>query len=187
MPEAMIIDPLIATAAAGFLALLFARAAWHKASQFLVFTGVMSDYRILPDAVLVPAAALLIGLETVVAIGLVPEVSRPFAAVAGAGLLCIYAVAMIAPLMQGRTEISCGCGGPIDQLSWSLVVRNILLIGLLMVLTLLPSGRSMTWTDLVIVPVAVLAAWLLFEAIEHIVRTAGHIRFLRSSIHSEVH
>ena len=36
------LDPLIVAVTSGFIALLFARAAYHKASDFLVFTGTLS-------------------------------------------------------------------------------------------------------------------------------------------------
>ncbi|TJY42665.1 DoxX family membrane protein [Cohnella pontilimi] len=46
------------------------------------------------------------------------------------GLLILYTLAIIANLLRNRVDISCGCGGILGNhnISWSLVVRNFVLV-----------------------------------------------------------
>jgi hypothetical protein len=180
------LDPLIVATASGFIALLFARAAFHKVSDFLVFTGTLSDYRIVPEALLTTVTAVLIVLEVLVAGGVLWSVTRPVAALVGAGLLTAYAAAMAVPLSQGRTEISCGCGGAADQLSWSLLGRNALLAAVALIGALPALDRDLAWFDFVSIPLGVLAMWLILEAAEQTMQTGAHIRSMRAKANKEV-
>lgn len=180
------LDPLLVATASGFIALLFARAAYHKASDFLVFTGTLSDYRIVPETLLTTVTAALIVLEVVVAGGILWSATRPAAALLGAGLLAAYAMAMAVPLSQGRTEISCGCGGAADQLSPALLVRNGILVMVALLASLPIAARPLTWFDYISIPLGVLTLWLILEAAEQTMQTGAHIRSMRAKANKEV-
>ncbi len=186
MLEALTLDPLLVATASGFIALLFARAAYHKASDFLVFTGTLSDYRIVPEQLLTTVTMALIVLEVIVAGGLLWSTTRPVAALLGAGLLAVYAMAMAVPLSQGRTEISCGCGGAADQLSYALLGRNAVLTAVALFASLPMTERALSWFDYMAIPLGVLAMWLILEAAEHTLQTAAHIRSIRAKANKEV-
>lgn len=179
------LDPLLTVMAAGFTALLFARAALHKIREFVAFTGTLSDYRILPESMLSPAAAGLIVTELAIAAGLLWSETRPYAALAGAGLLALYAVAMAIPLSQGRTEISCGCGGPTDHLSPALLIRNGVLAAIALMAACSLTGRELTWIDMVSLPLGVITLWFILEAAEQALQNAAYIRAMNSRLRSE--
>ena len=185
MPGLPQLDPALAAVAAGFIALLLVRAAFHKATDFVAFTGTLSDYRILPDTLVTPAAVMLAVVEAGLALGLLWSETRPYAGVLSAGLLAVYAAAMAGPLMQGRTEISCGCGGPTDHLSPALLIRNGLL-GLIALAAAAPvTARALGWFDMASVPMAVLVLWLILETAEQALQNQAYITALNSRLKSE--
>lgn len=121
---------LAALAAMVFIALLFLRAAMHKAQDYGRFLGFLADYRLVPEALLAALARGLIGLEfAVVALLIWPPVAM-YGAMGAFALLGLYALAMAINLLRGRTLIECGCGGSGQPLSWLLVVRNCTLMAL---------------------------------------------------------
>ncbi len=181
-----VLDPLLVVTAAGFTALLLARAALHKAGDFLAFTGTLADYRLLPEWALSPATMLLIVLEGAIAAGLMWSATRPMAGLAAAGLLAFYAAMMAIPLSQGRTEISCGCGGPTDHLSASLLGRNGVLVAIALVAAAPLNERVLTWLDIVSLPLAVITLWFILEAAEQALQNGAYIRSLKSRLRSEV-
>ena len=150
------IDPLLLKVFAFGFAALFIGAAWHKLSSLDRFEAILRDYRLLPAFVsrpltmLIPAIELMLGLSWIS--GLLPRIT----ALASASLLATYALAMGINLLRGRIYIDCGCGfGASTEneqaLSWSLVARNFLLIGLA-VLSLVPvAGRNLGIADYVVV------------------------------------
>ena len=75
--------------------------------------------RLLPWAELVTAGLLLL-----------PATARLGALTAGL-LLLVFAAAMAINILRGRTAIDCGCfvGFTRQRIGWSLVVRNLLLVG----------------------------------------------------------
>lgn len=113
-----------------FLSLLFARAAWHKIGEFTEFTGFVADYQLLPQQLVVPASMLIVGAEVlVVALQLVPG-GQVFGLLLGMAMLTLYGLSMAINIQRGRTSIECGCGGAVQPLSWSLVLRNAALVTL---------------------------------------------------------
>ncbi|MBH9386833.1 methylamine utilization protein MauE [Pseudomonas aeruginosa] len=121
---------LAALAAVVFQALLFLRAAWHKAHDYGRFYGFVADYRLLPEALLGPVSRALIGTElAIVALLLWPPLAA-WGALAALALLGLYGQVIASALLRGRTRIECGCGGPAQPLSWLLVARNLGLMGL---------------------------------------------------------
>jgi hypothetical protein len=113
--------------------LVFVLAAPQKAQHWRIFTGVLANYRLLPRALVTPAAALLPPLEMLVGVLLLSAQVRPFGAWAAIALLSVFAAAMAINLKRGRSEIDCGCGRSLlkQNLSWVLVSRNAGLAALL--------------------------------------------------------
>ena len=150
-------------AALGF-ALLLGVAAWRKLSDLPAFTAVVADYRIVPQALLLPAGALVPAVEaTLASLWLTAPWYANGAAVAGFGtaaLMAGYAAAIAANLVRGRSWIDCGCGGG-DQLTWGLVVRNAVLAGLAVATLALRSPGTPDWGDVAVsVPVFAVATLL---------------------------
>jgi uncharacterized membrane protein YphA (DoxX/SURF4 family) len=133
--------PLLGVAASVAVALLFAVAGIDKLRHRDLLPGVIANYRLLPDALVAPAAALLPGVELLVAAGLLLGFA-PVAPMAAIALLLVFAAAMAINIGRGRRHIDCGCGhaGLRQQLGWSQVARNLVLATAL--LPALVAGRA---------------------------------------------
>jgi hypothetical protein len=156
------IDPAIGTLLAGAFALLFASAALHKARNLAVFTELFRAYRVLPARLTIPWLVPL--LEFALAVGVVLPATRGAAALAGAGLLTAYALAIGLNLARGRRDLACGCGGVHERrpiAAW-MVGRNVLLAALLGVLALPQGMRPLQRTDLLTVVAGLAVAALLY-------------------------
>ena len=136
----------LALASGWTLAGIFLFAAVHKARNYLSFRGVLSQYNLLPEALVgiaapaVVAAEILAALALLTPAGILPGV--PTASLA-ALLLCLYTGAIAVNLMRGRTAIDCGCGGEPTPLSGWLLARNALLLGLAFTAA---TGATPKWT-----------------------------------------
>jgi hypothetical protein len=112
--------------------LVFLQAALAKLRHRELLSGVIANYRLLPSALVGPAALLLAPAELAVALGLLLG-GQALAALVAIALLVIFAAAMGINIIRGRREIDCGCGrSQLRQpLSWLLVVRNLVLAAIL--------------------------------------------------------
>jgi uncharacterized membrane protein YphA (DoxX/SURF4 family) len=174
------IDPLLPRVIAFGFAVLFIGAAWHKLSGLDRFEAILRDYHLLPAfasrplTLLIPAIELTLGLGWV--LGLLPRIT----ALASAGLLAAYALAIGINLVRGRIYIDCGCGfgastGKEQALSSSLVARNILLVGLTL-LSLVPvAERDLGITDYGVVLAVLLTAILLYAGSGQLIKNQAAI------------
>lgn len=138
-------EPLLTWGLRVFLALLFASAAISKLGGIEEFYGVVRNFRLLPEGLARPAAMALPVVELAVAVGLLVTPLAMPAAIAAAGLLALFGLAIAVNVVRGRTQIDCGCfrNGLKQRISWLLVGRNALLAGLaLSVAVLLPRAGS---------------------------------------------
>ncbi|MEI6642836.1 MAG: MauE/DoxX family redox-associated membrane protein [Novosphingobium sp.] len=123
---------VLAAAGAMGVGLVFLQAALAKLRHRELLSGVIANYRLLPEALVAPAALLLAPAEIMVGAGLL--LSRHWlAALAAIALLIVFAAAMGINILRGRSQIDCGCGRSQlrQQLSWLLVSRNLVLAALL--------------------------------------------------------
>lgn len=126
-------------------ALVFARAAVLKFGSWSAFAGVVDNYDLLPQALVAPVAWTLPVTEAAIALALlVPAARQPFAEIAAAVLLAVFALAMAINLARGRGQIDCGCGDARRRqpLRVGLVSRNLVLAGLLIVAAATPHGAA---------------------------------------------
>lgn len=148
----MSLDPALALTAALVLAAVFGPAAVAKLRAPEAFAGVVENYRLLPPALVRPAALALPPVELAAALGLLLPATRPYAAAAAVALLLVFAAAMGVNLARGRRDIDCGCFvSPLRQkVSWALVARNLALAalcGLPLVLADGAAARDLTVLD----------------------------------------
>lgn len=158
-------DPLVTTFLRSFLALLFAGAALSKLRHQEEFVGVVRNFRLMPEALAAPVAAVLPWLELAVAAGLLVDPALPYAAAGATGLLVLFAIAMAINVARGRKAIDCGCfrTGYKQTLSWFLVLRNVALAGAgLVLLGLVDLSRAATWADIATGAFAASVAMLLY-------------------------
>jgi uncharacterized membrane protein YphA (DoxX/SURF4 family) len=160
------LDPAVVWTARLVLAAVFAMAAFAKLRALDEFVGVLHNYRILPEFLVRPVAYALPPLEAVIAAALLLGPTRSAAAAAAAALLALFALAMAVNLARGRVEIDCGCFAATlrQRISWALVGRNVLLIGLAALALPTPAARALTRLDAVTIVAASLSAVLLYLA-----------------------
>jgi hypothetical protein len=95
-----------------------------------------------------------VACELAAAVGLFLNNLVTLAAMIGAVLLVLYATAIAANLIRGRSELPCGCTGRQSQpISWSLVLRNGGLICLL-----IATGKSIVVPSVLVVEYLVIIA-----------------------------
>ena len=158
---------MIGNGLAWFLAWLFARAAWHKALAPGYYHVIMRRYAGAAGSVLVWPLAVS---EAAVALALL----LPRWSFAGLGfaatLLLFYGGLMASQILRGRADLQCGCsaaGSPL-QVSWALVLRNVVCAGVaLLAMSAVGTAASSWWAGLASAAIAAGAvlAYLAGEAI----------------------
>jgi hypothetical protein len=177
-----VVDPVLAHACAGFVALVFLLGALDKLRGLDAFEGAIADYQLLPDAVPTRAVAWAIALvEGAAGLALLAVQTRPLGLVLGVALLAVVSGAVVINLLRGRTHIDCGCGGAsgAQSLSWWLPGRNGVL-ALLAVIAVAPQGgRALAWLDGVTVVAATLALLALYVSFNQLRANAPRLLSLR--------
>jgi hypothetical protein len=128
------------------LAVIFGLGAWGKFRDLEEFTGIVRNYRLLPEFAIRPVAYLMPVLEAMIAVTLLLGTVQPYPAMGAFVLLAIFAVAMGINILRGRRYIDCGCFRTKlkQRLSWWLVVRNGLLMAMSAVLVVTAGSPGMT-------------------------------------------
>jgi hypothetical protein len=174
----MAVDPVLSWVVRLVLAAVFAAAALSKLAALSPFEGIVRNYRILPERLVVPFARSLPFVELAVAFGLLFEPLRPAAAITCALLLIAFMVAMAINIRRGRTAIDCGCfiGHSRQQIGWPLVVRNgVLLIAAGLALAA-PASRPLVFLDYVTIVAATLTLALGSIALARMLELAPPLR-----------
>lgn len=124
------------------LGLVFLLAAIQKMRHWRVLEGVISNYRLLPLALVKPAALLLPLTELVLGLMLLSGLAVWAAAISGIVLLLIFAGAMAINIGRGRSHIDCGCHQSFlrQTLKPVLVARNIALAAILAPAVIMTAG-----------------------------------------------
>ncbi len=125
---------------AWLLAALHAATGIGKLLDLPGFVAVLTQYRLLPAALLWPAAVGVVGLELGIALGLVLRRWQRRAALAAAGLAAFNGAVMVLTLGRGIALENCGCFGVFlaRPLRWTSPLEDLAL----MVLALLLARRA---------------------------------------------
>ena len=179
------IDPLFTKLIALGLGLFLAAAAWHKWASFERFVVILRDYDLLPPFLTRPVAGGVIFMEAGLAIGWFTGFMNSRVSTVTAGMLSIYAAAIAVNLLRGRVHISCGCGfGKISEedqlLSWSLVMRNVVLAGIALLPLLPPAPRSLHPIDWATLATAAIAGVLLHFGTAQLLKNSAAIEKWRN-------
>lgn len=121
------------------LAAIMLVAAGSKFLDLQGFTLVLRGYAIFPDALLLPLAIAVTGVELLLAFWLFWGRYLPGAALVSTGLHSMYAIFLGAFLLTGRPILNCGCFGTllVRPLTWESVAEDLVLVALSLVLYLL--------------------------------------------------
>lgn len=130
-------------AASIFVGLVFLVAGIDKLRHRALLPGVIANYRMLPAAVVQPAALLLPIVELFTALALLVG-NRPLAPLVAILLLLAFAAAMGINIARGRRHIDCGCGhaGLRQELGWQMVARNLLMAAALSLRLAMPDALT---------------------------------------------
>lgn len=137
-------DPAIQLAALLALAVVFIGGAVGKFAALAEFAGVVANYRILPEPLVLPFARGIPALELAGGLALLVPGLR-FAGAGGlSALLVVFTLAIVINLVRGRTHIDCGCFNLAARqtISWWLVARNVG-VGVLLAVALVPAGARL--------------------------------------------
>lgn len=175
------LDPVIPLVIALSLAVLWLAAAAHKLRAFDAFSGVLTDYRLLPARATGVCAGAVVGAELCLGVGLLLPISRNFALAGSALALVLYAGAIAVNLVRGRRFIDCGCTAFAGQqpLGVWLVARNLLLALAALAATLPVQGRTLVWFDAIAVPAAVCVSAFLYAAVNRLFAQGPDLARLR--------
>ena len=98
-------------------------------------------------------------------------------------LLFVYAASIGTNLLRGRRDIDCGCNGPASKqlLSWWLVARNLVFLGLTLMAMQPTSGRQFLWLDGLTVLFGVLVVCGLYLSLNNLLARAPRMTSLRGT------
>jgi hypothetical protein len=178
------VDPAVAFAACGALALVFAQAAWHKLRDLGAFATSLAAYEIVPASLAPLAATQLAVAELLLAGTLLTPPARRAAALAALALLALYAAAIALNLARGRLDLDCGCTGPAlrQPLSGWLLARNAALGALALCAALPLAPRALGAADALPIAGGALAAFALYVAANQLAANAPRSRALRAAM-----
>jgi hypothetical protein len=179
----MMLDPAIGLLMVAAVALLFASASAHKLRDLKKFDEIFSAYGVLGAVARWRLSWLVPVLELAVAVGLLFDVSRPYAATVGTVLLLAYAAAITVNLRRGRRDLACGCGGPDERrpiAPW-MVWRNVL-VALILAAALAPwTARPLSFTDVITLTFGLLTLALIYLCVDQLMGYMQRAAQLRGS------
>lgn len=177
------IDPVVSLVLCFAASAVFLHGAWSKWQERELFAAAMQGYDLIPDVTVPTASTALILAEATVGVLLCLQLARPFPQLAAIALLVMVTCAVAVNLLRGRTEISCGCGGSSgdQQISWGLVLRN-LVLGLGLGVAALPvATRELHLADNLIVVLGALMLAGLYAAASQLLANGPRLAALRNA------
>jgi hypothetical protein len=176
------LDPAVGLLLAIALAVIFAWSAATKLSDVEMFEGAVANYRLVPRGMEKPLAWAVPLCECACAAGALFPLTRALAAVGVMLLLCVFTGAIAINLIRGRTNIDCGCFGPVlrQDLSAWLLVRNAALIALAALVATPPGTRPIEWVDSVTIGMGAATLVLLYASANYALGNAPRTRALEA-------
>ena len=173
--------PILGATASLLLVAILGGAAWHKLLDRIAFRETLRNYRILPDAAVGPAAAIVPPAELAACVLLALPGTHELGALVAAMLLAGYAIAIGLNLARGRTDIECGCswGGGAQPISAWLIGRNAILIAVASVAATDWSARTLGIIDGLVVLAAATFALLIYHAADRLIANQALLSALR--------
>ncbi|WP_337983213.1 MauE/DoxX family redox-associated membrane protein [Lysinibacillus sp. C5.1] len=120
------------------MAIIFFSSSISKYNTLDKHIGIIENYKVLPPSWSSVVGKLDVLVEFCLGILLLLGLFQFLSGLIAGGLLLIYTMAIVINIMRGRKEISCGCGGVLGNhnLSWKLVIRNIILVSICILVSL---------------------------------------------------
>lgn len=178
----MTVDPTLQVLVIAAIAGLFAVAAVAKIAGRDRFSGVLRNYRLVPDR-LIPALSYLVpGAEILTAVVVV--ILPATGALVAAGVLALYGAALASVAWRGLELDDCGCSwgpAPVGGRYWPLAARNGLIAAVALVPALAPGGAAPTGFEImngVAAACVVACLWAGLSALaanRRAMKAAGHV------------
>lgn len=152
------------------IAVLLMAAGVSKLTNRKAFVQVVRNFRLLPENLVGSVGLMIPIVEVVLSLLLILGLLQAWSLIGAASLFILFGVAVAINIFRGRINISCGCFGRSrnQSLTWSLVLRNVVLAALAFSLAVAPitsdSTSQPTMIDtgaLMLVATTVLTAWRL--------------------------
>tara|TARA_B100001250_G_C19378708_1_gene605254 strand:- start:73 stop:600 length:528 start_codon:yes stop_codon:yes gene_type:complete len=142
-------DILFAKMVAFGVSLIFLIGFIQKIKDLELFRSSVEAYDLIPISLVKYAAYTIILTEGTTAILLMLDRTLVIGCILAASLLSIVTLAIAINLLRGNTDIGCGCGGIEDEqlISWSLALRNVILIVIISPIFFQESWRNLTVLD----------------------------------------
>lgn len=178
-----LVDPVVGHGCAAAVAVILLMGAWQKLADNGVFRATVELYDLLP-AGLVGLFAVVYPLAEVLAAGALLGWADGPALLLPVGVLGIATLGVAINVLRGRSDLECGCGGGDSHphLSWALVVRNLLLIGAVLLAGIAEGTRALVWIDYLSVAALTLAITGLYAAANQLLANQPHL--IQSGSHS---
>ncbi len=180
-------DPVITIIISICMFLLFAVAATHKLRAMAVFRAAMDDYQLIPQKVTGLVSILLVMAELLSAVAVLIPATRFAGYLTMTGLLLLYTTGISINLARGRRNIDCGCSGPASrhELSNGLVLRNLALLGLVILALAFPAtspagDRLLNWLDILVIIFSVMVISGLYTGINQLLAQAPKLAALKA-------
>lgn len=145
---AFLADPVVTRSLGAMLSVLLLIGSWQKLRDMVVFAAAVDNYRLLPESLVTPVAWLVALSEASAAVLLLLNDTAAAGAWLAMALIASVTAAVVINLLRGNTAIDCGCGGLSSQpLAWSLVARNVVLMGIALLASQEGASRPLVWAD----------------------------------------
>ena len=177
----MMLDPAVGLLLTATIALLFGSASVHKLRDLTRFDEIFAAYGVATFVSRLRLSWVVPVLELAVAVGLLFDTTRPFAAGLGVILLLGYAAAIAVNLQRGRRDLACGCGGPNDRspiAPW-MVGRNVAFALMLGCMWVPWTSRPLSFTDAVTVVFGLATLALVYLSIDQLMSYVQRVARLR--------
>ena len=167
---------LSALAGRVLLSATFLHAGVQKIRHHDLLVGVISNYRVIPQALAPLASWLLPPLELLLALALL--IPSSWSALTAAGLLLLFTTAIIINLLRGRSFIDCGCfqSGLRQELGWELVWRNGVLVAIAVYSACFPVRPP--WVIIIVASLFGLVSYALYQALNALGANRSALRSL---------
>lgn len=177
------LDPVLTYALARGVSLVLLVGAVQKMRDWNGFRTALAAYRLLPEALAMPAALALPVLEVIAGVALFSVPFRVPGAVLALAVLLAVTAAVAINIARGRIDIDCGCGGieGRQRLSWGLVVRNAVLMAAVALGAQAPTARELGLIDHGTIVLASLALYGLYASASQLLANRPRLMDLRNN------
>lgn len=186
----MTLDPVLATSAQAGAAVVVLLGAFAKMRRPAAFRQALAGYRLLPDALIAPAAFAIPLAEAVGAAALLFPDTRMAGAIGLIALLLAFAAGLAINILRGHTDIDCGCSGFAATraasdaprgIGWLHVGRALLLVALAATALVEPGTRAVVWFDYLTLFFSVLLIVCALLTVDVLLANVPRLSHLRNS------